>query len=356
MTPDLRSLPRGRLAELLAPDFGAERYRADQLFSWLHGRLVEDVEAITVLPARLRQQLARRTRLVRLEVTATQSAPDGTTKLALETEDGHLVETVLIPEEGKLTQCVSTQIGCRMGCSFCATARLGLKRHLTAGEIVAQVAVGRSWAKARGQRLSNLVFMGMGEPLDNYEATVDALRILTDPLGADFSTRRVTVSTVGHVSGLERLAREDLLVNLAVSLNATTQRDRARLMPAARRWPLGELLAVLETFPLPPRRRITLEYVLLPGTNDRPADATRLGRIARRLKAKVNLIPFNPFPNSPFRRPTPEEIDHFAQAVRTYDVTVLVRRSRGGEIQAACGQLAGTLRPEDLRFQVEPIT
>ncbi len=356
MKRDLRSLPRGELAVLLVREFGTEPYRADQLFSWLHRRGIEDLEAVSVLPAPLRKELAAAFQVVRLEPARSQTDEDGTAKLALRTWDGRLVETVLIPEEGKLTQCLSTQVGCRMGCSFCATARLGLKRHLSAGEIVAQVALGRSWAEERGMRLSNLVLMGMGEPLDNYEATIAALKILTDPLGMDFSTRRITLSTVGHLPGLKRLAAEDLAVNLAVSLNATTQEDRAALMPAARRWPLEELLQTLETFPLPRRRRITLEYVLLAGRNDRGQDAVRLAGIARRLRAKVNLIPFNPFAGAPFARPDETQVEAFAEAVRSHGVTVLVRRSRGGGIRAACGQLAGELDAKALRFHLGPVS
>ncbi len=356
MKRDLRSLPRGELAALLVEEFGAEPYRADQLFAWLHRRGVENLEAISVLPAALRKELTAAFLVARLEPVRIETDQDGTAKLALKTRDGQIVETVLIPEEDKLTQCLSTQVGCRMGCRFCATARLGLKRNLTAGEIVAQVALGRTWADKRGIRLSNLVLMGMGEPLDNYDATVAALRILTDPLGMDFSTRRITLSTVGHVPGLERLAAEDLAVNLAVSLNATTQADRAELMPAARRWPLKELLRTLESFPLPRRRRITLEYVLLAGRNDQAADAVRLARIARRLRAKVNLIPFNPFAGAPFDRPAENQVEAFAESVRSHGVTVLIRKSRGGGIRAACGQLAAAVDPLALRFRLEPVS
>ena len=339
MKTTVTSLPMDALRALVI-DAGMERFRADQIFSWIHGRGVTRWETMTNLARPLRERLAEKWSIEQLDLARQLDTEDGTSKLVLTTDDGHRIETVLIPEERKLTQCLSTQVGCRMGCRFCATARLGLTRNLTAGEIVAQVRHGVAWAEAHGMRLSNLVYMGMGEPFDNYDATMDSVRILLEPLGRHFSSRKITISTVGHIDGLTRLAQEEMQVNLAVSLNATTQRIRETIMPASKRWPLDELLDTLRRFPLEKRRRITLEYVLIAGVNDADDDAQRLAAIARSMRSKVNLIRLNPFDGCAFSPPDMGRTERFREMVRLRNVTVILRRSRGSEIAAGCGQLA----------------
>ena len=350
-TVDLLGLTNEKLERFIEQDLGLQPYRGRQVFRWIHGRMETDFAAMTDLAKPVRQTLASRCVVSELPVHSQLEGEDGTTKLALATRDGHLIETVMIPEGDKLTQCISTQVGCRMGCRFCATARLGLRRHLTPGEIVAQTVHGRRWAESHGRRITNLVYMGMGEPLDNFEATTASLQILMHSLGMNMSSRRITLSTVGHIPGLQRLAKEPFQVNLALSLNATTQKTRAEIMPAAKRWPLSELLDALAAFPLEKRRRITLEYVLISGINDTDADAGRLVRIAHRLRAKVNLIPLNPFEGCTLAPPDMAHTERFAESVRSRNVTVLLRKSRGADIQAACGQLAGKLQPKaEARF------
>jgi 23S rRNA (adenine2503-C2)-methyltransferase len=265
---------------------------------------------------------------------------DGSQKLVLGLHDGSRVQSVLMPDEDRLTLCLSTQVGCGFGCAFCLTGTMGLGRHLSAGEIVGQVLAARGLL-AESARITHLVYMGMGEPLANYRATVRSLRVLTDPAGLGYSPRRVTVSTVGLVPALERLAREGLRVNLAISLHATTDAVRNRLMPVNRAFPLAPLLAACRRLPLPARQRLTFEYVLLDRINDTPEDARRLAGLLRGLRAKVNLIPFNDWDGAGFRRPPLERILAFQAIVLEHGITATVRWSKGEDIGAACGQLAG---------------
>jgi 23S rRNA (adenine2503-C2)-methyltransferase len=258
--------------------------------------------------------------------------------------------TPLFPRRRKLTQCISSQVGCALDCRFCATATLGFGRQLSAGEIVAQVYLARSLVahldgddptrRAGADHLTNLVFMGMGEPLHNYANLVRALALLTDGRGAALSRRRITVSTAGLVPAIEKLAREPLQVNLAVSLNATTDAVRDEIMPINRKWNIARLLAAVAQFPLDRRRRVTFEYVLLDGVNDADADAARLAQLIARIPAKVNLIPWNPHAGARYRRPTDERVRAFRAALQERGLAVYVRRSRGDDIDAACGQLA----------------
>ncbi len=370
----LRGLSLGGL-ERFVLGLGLPPFRARQLFSWIHGQGVTSFEPMTTLSRELRGRLAEVASLAPLEVDAELAAPDGTRKLRLRCADGAAVETVLIPEEGKLTQCLSTQVGCGLGCRFCATAGMGLARSLDAGEIVDQVYRARALlaggagdptkreeeegeGEAAGPpRISNLVFMGMGEPLLNLEAVLEAVELLCCDLGANFSPRRITVSTAGVVPGIEELGRRNRQLGLAVSLNATTDELRGQLMPVNKRWPLPVLMEALRAYPLPRRRRITFEYVLLAGLNDTPADARRLPRLLDRIPCKVNLIPFNPGHGlgaarepaavlaGPLLRPDDEAVEAFAERLRDKDLPTYVRRSRGQEIAAACGQLAAPRPP-----------
>jgi 23S rRNA (adenine2503-C2)-methyltransferase len=263
---------------------------------------------------------------------------DGTEKFVLALSDQRRIECVYIPDTPAQTFCVSTQVGCAMGCAFCLTGKMGLVRHLTPGEIAGQV---RVLAKATGLLAApfNIVLMGMGEPLHNYDATMAALALLNEPQGLGLSPRRVTLSTVGLVPMLDRLAGEALMPNLAISLHATTEEQRAALVPPSRKFGLQAVIDACKRFPLGKRSRITFEYVMLDGVNDTPADARRLVALLDGIKAKVNLIPLNAAPGIPFDRPSDARIDRFAKVLADKGMTVLVRRSRGRDIRAACGQL-----------------
>jgi 23S rRNA (adenine2503-C2)-methyltransferase len=339
-TVELRGLTLAELEALLRP-LELPPFRARQIFAWIHGRGVTSSATMTNLSKELRASLAQLGPLDGLGLDGQVVDDDGTRKLRLRCADGAAIETVLIPEDGKLTQCLSTQVGCGLGCRFCATATMGLLRSLGAAEIVDQVY--RARALAGGERISNLVFMGMGEPMNNLEAVLRAVELLCAEGGANFSPRRITISTAGVVPGIVELGRRARQVGLAVSLNATTDEVRSQLMPINRRWPLAALIAALRDYPLPQRRRITIEYVLIAGVNDTDADARRLARLLDGLRVKINLIPCNaPAASSgwTFARPSDDAVDAFAERLRDKDLATFVRRSRGEQIAAACGQLA----------------
>ena len=321
---------------------GAPRFRAEQLYRWLHRHRVRTLEEMVNLPATLRRSLAETTSLTALEVAETQLSADGTRKLRLLTRDGRSIESVLIPDGDKMTQCISSQVGCALDCQFCATAKLGLTRNLGAGEIVDQVYRAQELLAREepGRRITNIVYMGMGEPLHNFAAVEASLRILTSDLGANLSYRRITVSTVGLVPGIRKLAAIEPRPNLAVSLNASSDAVRDRIMPINRRYPIAELLAALRAYPLEKRRRITFEYVLLAGVNDSDADAERLAALLRGMRCKVNIIPWNPHPGAPFARPTDSEIARFQARAKSLGLPTYLRTPRGDDIAAACGQLA----------------
>jgi 23S rRNA (adenine2503-C2)-methyltransferase len=338
--PDLRSLTPAELAAH-ASAAGEPAYRGEQLYRWLHARGVESLDQMTNVPAALREAVAREAPLAPLALDTVQEARDGTRKLRFRTHDGRAIESVLIPddkeERDKLTLCVSSQVGCAIDCQFCATATLGFGRNLSAGEIVEQV---YRATKLAGRRPTNLVFMGMGEPLHNFDNVARALALLEHPWGAAFSPRRITVSTAGLVPGIEKLGALVPAPNLAISLNATTDEVRDRLMPINRRYPLAALLEAARRFPLAHGRRVTFEYVLLAGVNDADADADRLPRLLHGIPTKVNLIPWNGFPGPNFARPTAERIRTFQERVRAGGLAVYIRTPRGDDIDAACGQLA----------------
>ncbi|HET6613423.1 MAG TPA: 23S rRNA (adenine(2503)-C(2))-methyltransferase RlmN [Kofleriaceae bacterium] len=342
---DLRGLTFAE-TEALVEALGEKRYRGAQIFGWVHGHGVAAIDDMKNLPLAFRKALGERAMIATHQVAEVQTSRDGTRKMRLETADGKSIESVLIPDGEKLTQCISSQVGCALGCAFCATAKLGLSRHLSAGEIVDQVYRARALlAEAEpGRRITNIVYMGMGEPLHNYNQVVQSLRILTDERGANLSQRRITVSTVGLVPAIARLGQESVRPNLAISLNATTDDIRGRIMPINRRYPLAELLAQVAAYPLERRRRITFEYVLLAGENDSLDDAARLAKLMRPLRAKVNVIPWNPHPEAPYRRPSPEAIAAFQNELRRRGVAVYLRTPRGDDIDAACGQLANRHR------------
>ncbi len=273
----------------------------------------------------------------------TRGENDGAVKFLLALEDGLAIECVLMPSEDYWTLCVSSQVGCPLRCAFCLTGLVGLRRNLDAAEIVDQALWARRYLKERGDPhpLRNLVLMGMGEPLLNADAVIAALRLLIQPDGADFSPRRITVSTVGILPGLEKLGASELGVKLAISLNATDEETRRAIMPISRKYPLAYVLAACRQYPLTQRRRITFEYVLLSGVNDTSEDARRLAELLRGMPCKINLIPFNENPALPFRRPPDERINAFGEYLAARNFTATVRYSKGPDIAAACGQLAG---------------
>lgn len=316
-----------------------ESYRGDQLARWVFRHGVFDFAAMTNVPADLRQRLAGRFSVTPPEVAAVFESADGTRRFLLELADGERVEAVWIPYPDRVTICISSQVGCRFACQFCQTGVMGLQRSLTAGEIVGQVLRIRS-VEQRLDRPVNVVFMGQGEPLDNISEVAAAALALQDPLGPQLGWRRITVSTVGVVSAIRELAElGDRRPRIAVSLNATDDEVRSAIMPINRKWPIGDLLEALRRIRWRPRERVTFEYVLLAGVNDSLEDARRLGPLLRGLKAKVNLIPWNPLPTLPFARPSPDVVERFRKTARESGLDVLVRYSRGADIGAACGQL-----------------
>src|SRR5688500_3902500 len=334
---DLAELSRAELEQAFAA-IGLPRFRATQVYRWIHRRGVTDFAAMSNLPAALREQLAREFRIGGPALQRKDVSTDGTTKLLLRLEDGREIESVYIPDTPNQTFCVSTQVGCAMACSFCLTGKMGLTRNLTPGEIAGQV---RLLARETGLSDSpfNIVLMGMGEPLHNYEATMKALRMLYDEEGLAVHPKRVTLSTVGVVPGLARLAEEPDMPNIAISLHATTDEARDTLVPINRKWKIRQLLDQCRALPIGKRRRITFEYVLLDGVNDTPTDAKRLARLLGDLRAKVNLLPLNAAPGIPFSRPSDERVNAFARILADAGMIVSVRKSRGRDIRAACGQL-----------------
>jgi 23S rRNA (adenine2503-C2)-methyltransferase len=341
--PDVLDLSRTAL-EAWCSERGVPSYRAAQIATWLYRQGARTFAAMTNVPPALRTDLAAAFQIGLPEVVHVSRSSDGTRKLLLRLADGATIESVLIPDGARLTLCVSTQVGCAMGCDFCATATLGLGRHLRRGEIVAQLLVARALVAAEiessdgPERISNMVFMGMGEPLHNYDGTVGAIETLTAEWGVDFSHRRITVSTVGLLPEMERLLA-DTRVNLAVSLTSVDQNVRRRLMPVSKKYPVADLLATCRALPLPRRKRITFEYVLLAGVNDAAIDARALARALVGIRCKVNLIPFNPFPGAAYGRSDDVTVARFQDALRNAGVHATIRESRGPDIAAACGQL-----------------
>jgi 23S rRNA (adenine2503-C2)-methyltransferase len=334
---DLAELERQAL-EAALEQLGLERFRARQVFRWIYRKGVTAFDEMTDLSRPLRAALAASFTLTTPQVVKRERSVDGTEKLVLRLADGNLIESVFIPDTPAMTFCISTQVGCAMACRFCLTGKMGLVRNLTAGEIVGQV---RVLADALGMldRRFNLVLMGMGEPLHNYDETMKALRILADEHGLAVSPRRVTLSTVGLLSALERLAQEPFMPNLAISLHAPTDAIRGDHVPINKKNGVADIIDACKRFPLKRRSRITFEYVLLAGVNDSPDDAHRLAGLLSGVKSKVNLIPLNAAPGIPFERPSDQTIDRFAQILAGHHLTVSVRKSRGRDIRAACGQL-----------------
>jgi 23S rRNA (adenine2503-C2)-methyltransferase len=317
---------------------GERPFRARQLFKQIYGRRVSSWDECSDLSKMFRTQLQFGTELHALELKEKQEAADGTRKYLFGLYDGQAIESVLIPDPPRYTLCVSSQVGCALGCKFCLTGSLGFRRNLNTAEIVDQICRVQEDLES-SKRITNLVFMGMGEPLANYDAVLRAIHILTDPNGLDFSHRRITLSTAGLVPQLYRLGKESP-VNLAISLHAPEDALRSELMPINRTYPLPQLMTACREYPVAPRKRITFEYILMDGVNDHPGHARGMIKLLQGVRAKVNLIPFNPHPGSPYGRPPEERILEFQEILQKARMTAIIRQSRGADIGAACGQLA----------------
>jgi 23S rRNA (adenine2503-C2)-methyltransferase len=311
---------------------GEPAYRADQLADWVYAKGVTDPAKMTNLPATLKERFT----FLSSQAAAKSESRDGTVKLLLKLADGETIESVLIPTARFASACLSTQVGCAMGCAFCASGRGGFKRNLSSGEILEQVL---HLQQAAARHVTHVIFMGMGEPLANYDATVAAVRALADPHRFNISARRITVSTVGLPDGIRRLAREDLPITLAISLHAPNDALRSRLIPLAGQVPIAEIISAAQEFFESRRREVTLEYILLAGENDTNVCAEALVRIANQLRCSVNLIRYNPVPSLPYKRPAQEAVELFAERLQRRGVNVQIRRSRGIDTDAACGQL-----------------
>ncbi|MEG2139628.1 MAG: 23S rRNA (adenine(2503)-C(2))-methyltransferase RlmN [Bilophila sp.] len=346
---DILNLTYPECEHFITTELKQPRFRAAQVWQWLWQKHATTFEAMTDVSKALRALLAETAEIVLPEIVTVQTSSDGTEKLLLRLRDGALVETVIIPSTGqdgsvRIAQCVSSQIGCAMGCTFCSTGSMGFVRNMTAGEILGQVLVARiRLGDDHIDRpiIRNLVFMGMGEPLLNLTEVTRALEILHHDRGMDFSARRITVSTCGIKSGLRELG-DSGLAYLAVSLHAPNQELRAKIMPKAAHWPLDELMDTLASYPLKTREHITFEYLLLGGVNDTPEHARELARLVSRVKGKLNLIAYNPSEGQPYQAPTPEAILSFEKILWAKDITAILRKSKGQDIQAACGQLKAT--------------
>jgi len=324
---------RPELAEIFNPPF-----RATQIYKSVYQRRFEDFERMTDLPKLLRADLAEQWEIRLPAVHRRFDSSDGTRRYLVRLKDGEFAETVFIPEENRNTICISSQIGCALDCKFCLTGQLGLTRHLSAGEIVAQVLVAQR-DHSSSDASFNIVLMGMGEPLHNYDNVMKAIRILHDENGLNMSMSRITLSTAGLLPGIERLAREPMIPNLAISLTGATNEKRNALMPINRKYPIEQLLDAVHRFPLKHRQRVTFEYVLLEGVTDAPEDAFALVKLLQGIRAKVNLIPLNEAEELSYRQPSDAAVEQFQQILIDHNISAFIRKNRGNDISAACGQL-----------------
>ena len=356
---NLKALSKEEL-ESFIHESGLPSYRARQIIHWIYGKYASSIDEITEFSSALRKKISEKAYISNLKLLKRLSSKDGTEKFLFELEDGETIESVLIPEAGRLTLCISSQVGCAMGCKFCLTGKIGLRRNLKAFEIIDQIiSVSRNLIPPHpplvkgGQRelslvksgrgdfsllkITNIVLMGMGEPLANFDEVVEALWRMTEFMG--ISKRRITLSTAGVVPKILKLSDKAPHVNLAISLNATTDEVRNRLMPLNKKYPSKNLLDACKRFPLEPRRKITFEYVMFDGVNDTMDDARRLVKLLKGIRCKVNLIPFNPYEGSEFSRPSDEKVLRFQKVLVNGGLTALIRKSKGQDILAACGQL-----------------
>jgi 23S rRNA (adenine2503-C2)-methyltransferase len=336
---ELMGMSMEDLKTFATDQLGEKPFRGKQLFKWIYGKRETDFSVMTDMSKDVRAKLVRIAKIGRLDPAEVHRSADGTIKFLWELRDGLKVESVLIPESKRLTLCISTQVGCAMGCDFCVTAKGGFTRNLDKGEILGQIFQAQEYADD-DRRISNIVLMGMGEPLLNLENVIDAMETAQDPDGLGMSHRKITLSTIGLVPQLEELGRRSR-INLAVSLHGTTNENRSAIMPINDKYNIEELVAALKRFPLPTRKAITIEYILLRGINDDVQDAHRLAKLLRGLKAKVNLIPYNDNPFTDYKRPRDRDILAYQEVLMSYGLHTITRLNRGGDIAAACGQLGG---------------
>ena len=338
MKTDLKSISADETGAFVR-DLGLEAYRAAQIRQWLFKKMVTSFDEMTNVSVSVRDLLNEKAFITSIEKVRTLVSEDTTEKYLFMLHDGNLIESVLIPEKDHFTLCISSQAGCAMGCTFCHTARQGFRRNLTAGEICEQI-IETKRSMADPDRLTNIVLMGMGEPLANYDAVITALNNMIDDNALNFSRRKVTLSTSGLVPFIKRLGK-DSPVNLAVSLNAGDDETRNRIMPVNKTYNLKSLIAACREFPLPNRRMITFEYILIKGVNDRDEDALNVAKLLRGLRAKINLIPLNPGPEPEMLAPSWDDMVRFQDILAEKNYTVIIRKSKGQDILAACGQLSG---------------
>lgn len=339
--------------EAAVSGLGQPRYRARQIYSGIYHRLLRSWDDFTDLGKQFREKLKEQFTIAYPPVQQVFVSQDGTRRYLFDVGSGKRIESVFIPEEGRDTFCVSTQVGCAVGCLFCATGKLRMRRNLLPGEIVGQVLSLQADRGTPARRL-NIVIMGMGEPLNNYGNVMQSIRLMTDEAGMSISPRRITLSTSGIVPGIRRLAQEPVIPNLAVSLNATTDAVRDLLIPINRKWNIETLLEACRSFPLARRRRITFEYVLIAGMNDSLEDARRLVRLLNGLRKKINLIPLNADPWISLKPPSPERVLAFQKVLADNHITVNIRRPRGDDVSAACGMLAGRAQARADRVHLPP--
>lgn len=346
---NLLDLDRDGLKAFIA-ELGEKPFRADQVMKWIYHFGSEDFESMTNINKVLRAKLAEKSYILAPEIKAEYRSGDGTIKWALDAGDGQLIETVYIPDGDRATLCVSTQVGCAVNCAFCATGAQGFNRNLSTSEIIGQV-----WRAAsvigftpnpKYRAIDNVVLMGMGEPLFNFDNTVRAMKIMLDDFGFGLSKRRVTISTAGVVPGIDRLG-DSIDVALAISLHAPDDELRSRLIPLNERYKIADILAAVKRYVDKSNAnsgRVTIEYILLAGVNDRPEHARALAKLLANTPCKINLIPFNPHEKSDFVKPSPADVDRFYRILLDYGYTVVTRKTRGDDIKAACGQLAGEVK------------
>ena len=334
---NLMGYTRDQLESLLA-ELGEKPYRGRQLFKWLYNNRRYDFEHMTDFSKQLRSVLDERFTIRGLEIAERKKSADGTEKFAFRLEDGHLIESVIIPDDERTTVCISSQAGCALGCRFCATGTMGLARDLTIGEIVGQLIFMR---EIYGQAcFSNVVFMGMGEPFNNYQNVMESLRIMTDSLALGIAAKKITVSTSGVTPKIRRFADSGSKCRLAISLHAATQEKRVKIMPLAETFALDKLVEAIRYYTDRTGYRVTFEYVLLEGFNDSFDDVLALSQLIQGIPCKINLLAYNPVPGLPYRRPSDQAVDRFARELYPRAPAVTVRKSRGQDIEAACGQLA----------------
>jgi len=341
---NLIELNKNDLEAFVVEDLKLPRFRTEQLWQWLWQKRVRDIESMTNLSKPLREQLASMATIRWPEIAKVQTSQDGTLKFLLRLADGKLIETVLIPMQDRYSQCLSTQVGCAMACTFCATGKLGFERNLTYGEIMGQILVGRQYLEDKGMNpLKNLVFMGMGEPLLNLDTLIKVLNDLPCERGLSLSWRRSMVSTVGFPEPLRILGELEIALP-AISLHAPNQELRAKIMPKAAKVHLDDLMAALNSYPMRPRERITFEYLLLKDVNDSLEHADQLAKLIDRKRGKINLIAYNPTEGMPYDAPDRAKVEAFEKRLWDHGMTAFIRRSMGSDIKAACGQLKAESR------------